>query len=64
LFGERLHVTVATEDELRALVTRLTAVDVAVAGSRRIVPSLEDVFIDRITRARADAPVSHIASTP
>ena len=64
LFGDRLHVTVAAEDDLRALVARLTASGVTVSTSRRIVPSLEDVFIDRIARARAEAPARHVDTEP
>jgi ABC-2 type transport system ATP-binding protein len=54
VFGDRLHVTVrageAVADRLRAALARAR---LAVGEIRRIAPSLEDVFIDRIAEAKA-----------
>jgi ABC-2 type transport system ATP-binding protein len=54
VFGDRLHVTVrageAVEDRLRAAFARE---GLGVGEIRRIAPSLEDVFIDRIAEAKA-----------
>jgi ABC-2 type transport system ATP-binding protein len=52
LFGDRLHLTVAAAaTDGPAVAAALRAADFAVGEPRRIVPSLEDVFIERIAGA-------------
>ena len=52
LFGDRLHVVVASaERDGPAIEAALTERGFAVASVQAIVPSLEDVFIDRVARA-------------
>ncbi len=53
IFGDRLHLTVDDEAATGARVTAaLAAAGFAPGDVRRIVPSLEDVFIERIAEAR------------
>lgn len=52
LFGDRLHVHVATLDDEARIRRVLDAAGCAVAQVRRILPSLEDVFIERLALAR------------
>lgn len=53
VFGDRLHLTVASEPETGPLVAAaLVAAGHAPGEIRRIVPTLEDVFIERIAEAR------------
>jgi ABC-2 type transport system ATP-binding protein len=57
LFGDRLHVRVTRESEFEQVERALRAAGIAVEAWRRIVPSLEDVFIDRLSQAPAAAGV-------
>lgn len=52
LFGDRLHVHVASMDDERRIRQLLEAAGCAVANVRRILPSLEDVFIERLALSR------------
>jgi ABC-2 type transport system ATP-binding protein len=52
LFGDRLHVHVATDADAAQISRVLTAAGCQVAQMRRILPSLEDVFIERLALAR------------
>jgi ABC-2 type transport system ATP-binding protein len=53
MFGERIHVRGAGESELEpAMRAALSEAGARTASVRRIVPSLEDVFIDRIGAER------------
>jgi len=56
LFGDRLHVRVRVESEIEPVIRALGDAGFAVRQSRRIVPSLEDVFIERVARQREGAP--------
>jgi ABC-2 type transport system ATP-binding protein len=49
LFGDRLHVRVAREEDIPPLAARLRAAGLDVAGARAITPSLEDVFIEIVS---------------
>jgi ABC-2 type transport system ATP-binding protein len=51
LFGDRLHIQVANEAAFAPIKAALEAADLAVTGWRPIVPTLEDVFIDRLASA-------------
>ena len=54
IFGDRLHVTVGSADrDLPRVAAALAAAGIAVHESRRVVPSLEDVFIERTAEAGA-----------
>jgi ABC-2 type transport system ATP-binding protein len=55
LFGDRLHVRVAQEREFDQVHAALTRAGVEVAAFRRIVPTLEDVFIDRLSDSKLAA---------
>ncbi len=46
LFGDRLHVQLASADEYPGVGRALADAGIAVTGWRVIPPSLEDVFID------------------
>jgi ABC-2 type transport system ATP-binding protein len=50
LFGDRLHVHVDREDDQRALAAALEAAGLPPSSVRPIVPTLEDVFIDLLSR--------------
>jgi ABC-2 type transport system ATP-binding protein len=54
VFGDRLHVRVASAAAFAPVQRALEAADIAVVSWRPIVPTLEDVFIDKLARA-ADA---------
>ena len=54
LFGDRVHAHVHEAAEARALVGRLVQAGVGDAAARPVVPSLEDVFIDRLATARQE----------
>ena len=51
LFGDRLHVSVARLDDGRALAGRLADAGIVVSAVRPILPTLEDVFIERLAAA-------------
>jgi ABC-2 type transport system ATP-binding protein len=48
LFGDRLHVRVDDETASAAVHDALAAAGIAVTSTRRIVPTLEDVFIEKL----------------
>ena len=48
LFGDRLHVRAGADADGTALVRMLEQADIQVTSLRAIVPTLEDVFIDRL----------------
>ncbi len=52
LFGDRLHVHVASMEAESEIREALHAAGCAVAKIRRILPSLEDVFIERLAESR------------
>jgi ABC-2 type transport system ATP-binding protein len=54
LFGGRLHLYARDDAEVEAAQRWLAQADITVSATRRIVPSLEDVFISEVTR-RADS---------
>ena len=54
VFGDHLHVTVSSmARDWPSIDATLRQAGIVVTGAERIVPSLEDVFIDRIAAARA-----------
>jgi ABC-2 type transport system ATP-binding protein len=55
LFGDRLHVWADREDEVADVERVLEQHGCAVTGLRRIVPTLEDVFIERVARASRES---------
>jgi ABC-2 type transport system ATP-binding protein len=55
LFGDRLHVRLNHVNDAAALAGRLTADGIAVTSFRAILPTLEDVFIERLGVAREEA---------
>jgi drug efflux transport system ATP-binding protein len=61
LFGDRLHVW--SEDEREAPVVRqhLEGAGLAVTSLRRILPTLEDVFIERLAEANRNVPATAAA---
>lgn len=48
VFGDRLHVLVASAGEAQALSAALQTADIPIRSIRRIPPSLEDVFVSRL----------------
>lgn len=52
LFGDRLHVNVASMDDAARVEAVLTPAGCVVTQVRRILPSLEDVFIERLALSR------------
>jgi len=52
LFGDRLHVHVGTEPEIDGVRTVLSQAGCEVRHVRRILPTLEDVFIERLAVSR------------
>jgi ABC-2 type transport system ATP-binding protein len=57
LFGDRLHVRLDPDDSTEALGARLADIGVAATAIRAIVPTLEDVFIERLGRSARGAQV-------
>ena len=51
LFGDRLHVRVDRSDDGTALARHLTSAGIVVSAVRVILPTLEDVFIERLGAA-------------
>jgi ABC-2 type transport system ATP-binding protein len=58
LFGDRLHVRVDKASDAPAVTAELEQGGIHTAGVRQIVPTLEDVFIEKLAQARAGAPVA------
>ena len=58
LFGDRLHVRLDPQDSTQALSARLADAGVAATAIRTIVPTLEDVFIERLGRRARGAEVA------
>jgi ABC-2 type transport system ATP-binding protein len=56
LFGDRLHVRVASDGDASRLHEAVEAAGLGPARVRRIVPSLEDVFIERLSARSPAAP--------
>jgi ABC-2 type transport system ATP-binding protein len=56
LFGDRLHVNVDRADEAAAIEAKLRAAGMAPVSMRHVVPSLEDVFVDRLTKDQGGVP--------
>jgi len=52
LFGDRLHVHVAGDEEHGKIASVLTSAGCEVRNIRRILPSLEDVFIEKLAASR------------
>jgi drug efflux transport system ATP-binding protein len=57
LFGDRLHVRLDPDDSPEALGARLADIGVAATAIRAIVPTLEDVFIERLGHSARGAQV-------
>lgn len=55
LFGDRLHVRGSSADDAAAIVGTLAAAGVTDASIRRVVPGLEDVFIELLAAGRESA---------
>jgi ABC-2 type transport system ATP-binding protein len=55
LFGGRVHLRVADEAQAREALALLERYDIAVTSQRRVVPSLEDVFIERVSVRHTEA---------
>ena len=53
LFGDRLHVRVSRESDFEPIRAALTAAGITVTAARPIIPTLEDVFIDRLAATTA-----------
>jgi len=62
LFGDRLHVRVDTLADADPLVAALAQAGVPASSVRPVTPTLEDVFIERVTKTRA--PESHLGGLP
>ncbi len=58
LFGDRLHVQVDSELAFEPVRQALEQAGISASGSRRILPTLEDVFIDRLAHAPAPQELS------
>ena len=56
LFGDRLHVRVAATSDAAAIAELLTREGMAPSSIRAVAPTLEDVFIERVTRTRPPPP--------
>jgi ABC-2 type transport system ATP-binding protein len=55
LFGDRLHVRVDRPSDFDSIGSALARAGIEVRSSRAIVPTLEDVFIERLSEAGTDA---------
>jgi ABC-2 type transport system ATP-binding protein len=65
LFGDRLHIHVAAESDGAAIEPLLRRHQITPSSVRRIVPTLEDVFIERLAaRGAASARASDAARRP
>jgi ABC-2 type transport system ATP-binding protein len=58
LFGDRLHARVNREDAGPSIRSQLEQAGLTPVSIRRVVPSLEDVFIDLLAGARPEQPPS------
>ena len=58
LFGDRLHVRVDEASDAPVVTADLEQGGIHPTGVRQIVPTLEDVFIEKLAQARAAAPVA------
>jgi drug efflux transport system ATP-binding protein len=58
LFGDRLHVRLDPDDSPETLSAMLSDAGVVATAVRPIVPTLEDVFIERLGRSARDARVA------
>jgi ABC-2 type transport system ATP-binding protein len=56
LFGDRLHLVVEQPGAADRVVARLRSAGLDVAAVRQIVPTLEDVFIERLDAAEGEEP--------
>lgn len=56
LFGDRLHVRVHATSEGAAIAALLTREGLAPSSVRPVAPTLEDVFIERVTRGHPPPP--------
>jgi ABC-2 type transport system ATP-binding protein len=63
LFGDRLHARVDSEDAGRAIRDQLERLGLGPVTVRRVVPSLEDVFIDFLAGTRPAQQGSHAMRT-
>jgi ABC-2 type transport system ATP-binding protein len=63
LFGDRLHVQLASVGEYPGVGRALADAGITVTGWREIPPSLEDVFIARLDLERREAATSSAATT-
>ena len=64
LFGDLLHARVDREDAAEVIRDQLEHAGLGAAVVRRVVPSLEDVFIDLLAGARPAQPESQTMGTP
>ena len=55
LFGDRVHVGIEGTGEAQDAAAGLPEAGVTVTSVRAVPPTLEDVFIERLTRVRPDA---------
>ena len=56
LFGDRLHVNVDRADQAAGIEAELRAAGMAPVSMRHVVPSLEDVFVDKLTKDQGGVP--------
>jgi ABC-2 type transport system ATP-binding protein len=54
LFGGKLHLLAAGEKEIMVAEQTLAQAGITVSARKKILPSLEDVFINRITQDQAE----------
>jgi hypothetical protein len=54
LFGDRLHVRVETPADAEPLVAALATAGLPAVSVRPVMPTLEDVFIERVTHTRPE----------
>jgi ABC-2 type transport system ATP-binding protein len=59
LFGDRLHVRIDREDEAASIAASLQPEGVEISAVRTIAPTLEDVFIERLTASTATEERRH-----
>lgn len=54
LFGGKLHILAADEEEISLAKSALDQAGFAISAQKRIAPSLEDVFIDQVTQGETE----------